>query len=104
VNRHAPYVLTACQARSHFSDRLRGLLHRSQPSDGDQPIYGYPRYHFTNVSTDIIGLFTEALDRLNIFWKVHATERGKPYKDTYVVSVSTRDAVARLDEFVGPKY
>lgn len=93
---------------------VRGLVHsdgcrvlnrikRTCP-DGGEKYYEYPRYHFTNVSTDIIRLFTEALVRLDIPWKVHAKKRKKSYKDTNVVSVSTRDAVARMDEFVGPKY
>ncbi len=98
----------------HTKEFVRGLVHsdgsrvlnrikRKLPGDGEQ-YYEYPRYHFTNVSTDIIRLFTEALDRLEIPWKVHTKKRGKSYKDTYVVSVSQREAVARMDSFVGPKY
>lgn len=52
------------------------------------------RYHFSNRSKDIIGLFTAALDQLGIPW----TRSTK-----YIVSVYRKAATARLDEFVGPK-
>jgi hypothetical protein len=52
------------------------------------------RYHFTNMSEDIIGLFTAALDALEIPW----TRSSKK-----IVSIYRKAATARLDEFVGPK-
>jgi hypothetical protein len=52
------------------------------------------RYHFTNRSEDILGLFTAALDHLEIPW----TRSTK-----YVVSIYRKSATARLDAFVGPK-
>lgn len=52
------------------------------------------RYHFSNRSEDILGLFTAALDALDIPW----TRSTK-----YIVSVYRKAATARLDEFVGPK-
>jgi hypothetical protein len=52
------------------------------------------RYHFSNRSEDILGLFTAALDRLGIHW----TRSTK-----YIVSVYRKADTARLDEFVGPK-
>jgi hypothetical protein len=52
------------------------------------------RYHFSNHSEDIIGLFTAALDRLGIHW----TRSTK-----YIVSIYRKADAARLDEFVGPK-
>jgi hypothetical protein len=52
------------------------------------------RYHFSNRSDDIRGLFCAALDELGIPW----TTPGK-----YQVAVYRKAAVARLDEFVGPK-
>jgi hypothetical protein len=52
------------------------------------------RYHFTNHSEDILGLFTAALDALDIPW----TRSTK-----YVVSIYRKAATARMDEFVGPK-
>jgi hypothetical protein len=52
------------------------------------------RYHFSNRSDDIRGLFCAALDRLGIPWT-------RPSQ--YVIAVYRKAAVARLDEFVGPK-
>ena len=52
------------------------------------------RYHFSNRSEDIIGLFTAALDVLGIHW----TRSTK-----YIVSIYRKADTARLDEFVGPK-
>jgi hypothetical protein len=83
---------------------VRGLIH----SDGCRTInkirvaaatgrrqYAYPRYLFVNHSTDILGLLGDALDRLDVAWRF-----SKPT----TISVARRGAVARLDEFVGPKY
>lgn len=89
----------------HFPGRfLRGLFH----SDGCRVTnwtvrtiasgpkrYEYPRYFFTNTSTDIIGLCTWALDLLGIEWKMSNTRN---------VSVARRGAVAALDLHVGPKH
>jgi hypothetical protein len=78
---------------------LRGLIH----SDGCRAIntikargrvYRYPRYQFTNASVDIMRMFTDACDRMDIHW----TRLGP--RD---VAVSRRGDVARLDEFIGPK-
>ena len=52
------------------------------------------RYHFSNRSEDIIGLFTAALDNLGIPW----TRSTK-----YIVSIYRKAATARIDEFIGPK-
>ena len=52
------------------------------------------RYHFSNRSEDIIGLFTAALDKLGIHW----TRSTK-----YIVSIYRKSDTARLDEFIGPK-
>jgi hypothetical protein len=52
------------------------------------------RYHFSNRSEDIRRLFCAALDDLAIPWT-------RPSK--YHVAVYRKAAVARLDEFVGPK-
>jgi hypothetical protein len=51
------------------------------------------RYHFSNRSEDILGLFTAALDALDIPW----TRSSK-----YIVSIYRKAATARLDTFVGP--
>lgn len=52
------------------------------------------RYHFSNRSEDIIGLFTAALDLLGITWT---------RSDDHTVSIYRKEATAMLDEFVGPK-
>ncbi|HWS33737.1 MAG TPA: hypothetical protein VN408_13480 [Actinoplanes sp.] len=83
----------------HTEDFLRGLIH----SDGcrttnrivrTKKTYEYPRYHFSNESTDIMGLRQKPLDRLGVAWTM-----CKPN----LLSVAQRAAVTRLDEFIGPK-
>jgi hypothetical protein len=85
---------------AHPGQFLRGLIH----SDGWRGInrvrvkgkdYAYPRYQFSNRSEDIRTLFTNTCDRLDISWR----RWGR-----WHISVARRDSVARLDEFVGPKY
>ncbi|HEY0936555.1 MAG TPA: helix-turn-helix domain-containing protein [Trebonia sp.] len=85
-------------------DFVRGLMHsdgyrgmnrvRQTRADGDH-WYEYPRYLFSNRSKDIHGLCGAALDRLGVEWR---------FSNWHMISVAKRDAVARLDEFVGPKY
>jgi hypothetical protein len=48
-----------------------------------------------NKSTDILGLCGAALDRLEVEWRFARTD---------VISVAKKEAVARLDAYVGPKY
>lgn len=94
---------------AHPEALARGFIH----SDGCRTInrirkangegfYEYPRYHFSNVSTDIVGLFTDALDRLGIPWKRHL-KRPEAHKDQDTVSISRQEAVARMDSFIGAK-
>jgi hypothetical protein len=52
------------------------------------------RYHFSNRSDDIRALFCAALDNLGIPWT-------RPSRDH--VAIYRKAAVARLDEFIGPK-
>jgi hypothetical protein len=75
---------------------LRGLLH----SDGCRVLNWVngtpdPRYHFTNVSADIRGIFGRACDQLGIEWRPN---------NQYTLSVARRGSVALLDGFVGPKW
>lgn len=56
--------------------------------------YEYPRYQFSNRSDDIRQPFTYACDLVGVAWR--------PW-GRYHISVARRDAVLRLDEFVGPK-
>jgi hypothetical protein len=89
---------------SHPGDFARGLFHsggcrlmnrvRRPIKDGER-WYEYPRDLFVNRSADIHRLCGEALDRLGVAWRF-----SKPT----TISVARREAVARLDEFVGPKY
>ena len=72
-----------------FTNRVRRPL-----ADGDH-WYEYPRYMFTNESADIRALCGETLDQLGVAWR---------YSRRNTISVARREAVARLDEFVGPKY
>ncbi|MGH2961723.1 MAG: hypothetical protein ACRDL3_05960 [Solirubrobacterales bacterium] len=78
---------------------LRGLIH----SDGCRGIntirhpkrtYAYPRYQFSNRSTDIRAIFCEYCDKLAIKWR---------QMNRFNISVSRAESVARLDRFVGPK-
>lgn len=90
--------------RAHTGNFVRGLLHsdgtrcinrvRRPLADGDR-WYEYPRYMFYNESADIRELCGAALDRLQVAWR---------YSRGNTISVAKKDAVARLDEFVGPKY
>lgn len=76
---------------------LRGLIH----SDGYRGMnrvwkgkYSYPRYLFTNYSTDILQIFRGACDAIGV-----AHRNSKPN----TISVARRADVAALDAFVGPK-
>jgi len=78
---------------------LRGLIH----SDGCRVInrvwggakrYAYPRYEFSNRSPEIRRIFCDYCDALGIAWT-----QMKPTD----ISVARREAVAKLDGFVGPK-
>jgi hypothetical protein len=88
---------------AHPSALIRGLIH----SDGNRHVnrvtrrlssgtkeYRYTRYMFTNASTDIVGIFTDALDRLGVHWTQTMPR---------IIAVSRREDVAFLDRFVGPK-
>lgn len=96
---------------AHPEKFIRGLIHSDgcrvtnkvrRMVRGQWKYYEYPRYFFTNVSKDIAGLFTASLDRLDIPWKCR-TKPNPPHQDVLVVSIARKDAVARLDRFVGPK-
>ena len=58
-------------------------------------VYEYPRYFFSNESADILAICGQTLDQLGVSWR---------FSRRNVISVARRDAVARMDEFVGPKY
>jgi hypothetical protein len=83
-------------ARGLFhSDGWRGVNRvRKQLAEGAR-WYEYPRYLFSNKSEDILCLCGETLDQLGVAWRFSRHD---------TISVAARQAVARLDEFVGPKY
>ncbi len=97
-----PIILADWQRRlvePHAGDFVRGLFH----SDGARfanrvtvrgKEYVYPRYMFTNESTDIMGLCQWALDLLDIAWKMNRRNS---------LSVARGTAVAAPDRHVGPK-
>ena len=82
---------------------LRGLFHsdgsRFENSvrrvvTGDWKRYDYPRWQFTNHSADIRELCCWALDLAGVPWR---------QSNRFVISVSTRAGVARLDQLIGMK-
>jgi len=90
---------------AHPGAFVRGLIHsdgcrftnrvRRPLADGTERWYEYPRYMFTNESADIRDLCCQALDLLGVAWR---------QSNRNTISVARREAVARLDEFVGPKF
>ncbi|GGN04471.1 hypothetical protein FHR83_001256 [Actinoplanes campanulatus] len=79
---------------------LRGLFH----SDGcrvtnrirhPKKTYEYSRYQFSNESVDIMRLCQRSLDLVGATWRMCRPN---------LLSVATRPSVARLDEFIGPKF
>lgn len=88
---------------AHPADFLRGLFHSdgcrvnnwaTRLVAGEKKRYDYPRWQFVNVSDDIRGFCTDALDLLDIAWRQSRWN---------CISVSTRAGVARLDELIGLK-
>jgi hypothetical protein len=86
----------------HRPELIRGLIH----SDGSRFMnrvyngrnkrrrYEYPRYLFTNNSSDILEIFSSALDACGIAWRRSRWN---------AISVARSSEVAKLDAFVGPK-
>ena len=97
-----PIVLADWQQRivnDHVEPFLRGLIH----SDGTriiaterkrQNIRKAPRYAFSNRSEDILGIFWAACEVAG----VHCTRASR-----HQIAIYSKAAVARLDEFIGPK-
>ncbi|MBE2997287.1 helix-turn-helix domain-containing protein [Nocardiopsis sp. HNM0947] len=101
---------------AHPEALVRGLIHsdgcrlinrvRKKLGSGDvthYKYYEYPRYQFVNTSSGIVDILLRALDRLNIDWKLHVSKREPVYQDAYIVSISRKEAVARMDSFIGAK-
>ncbi|MGW5590813.1 hypothetical protein ACWEWF_43990, partial [Streptomyces sp. NPDC003857] len=77
------------------SDGCRTINRTTRLVDGERRAYEYPRYFFTNLSRDIVRLFTDTLDRVGVEWR-QANPRN--------ISVARKASVALLDVHVGPKY
>jgi hypothetical protein len=81
---------------AHPRELIRGLL-QSDGSRFENRVarrYVYPRYTFSNRSEDIKAILCGHLDLLGIAWRCAGP---------YTISIARREAVAALDEFVGPK-
>ena len=75
---------------THSTTRLVG---------GERKRYEYPRYFFTNTSTDIVKLFTDTLDKMGVEWKSLNQSRA-----AVTISIARKASAALLDAHVGPKY
>jgi hypothetical protein len=71
---------------------LNVIRHKERP--GPLREYAYPRYQFTNASSDIRRLFTETCEIIGVKW-TRTNARN--------VAVSRRSDVQLLDTFIGPK-
>ncbi|WLQ43658.1 transcriptional regulator [Streptomyces laculatispora] len=89
---------------THPWEFVRGLIHSdgcritnwtTRLVGGERRRYEYPRYFFINLSADILGLFTGALDQVGVEWKQPNSRN---------ISVARRASVALMDAHVGPKY
>jgi hypothetical protein len=101
-----PIVLDDWQravVEDHPGPFLRGLFHSdgsrvrnwaTRPVAGVTKRYDYPRWQFVNVSPDIRELCCWALDLVGVAWRQSSWN---------CVSVSRREAVARLDTLIGMK-
>lgn len=88
---------------AHPATVLRGLFHSDgcrvrnwtrRVVAGEMRRYDYPRWQFTHHAADILELCCWALDLVGVAW------RQSNWK---TISVSRREAVARLDGLIGPK-
>ncbi|GAB2963654.1 hypothetical protein GCM10023080_025660 [Streptomyces pseudoechinosporeus] len=93
---------------AHPWDFIRGLIHSdgcritnwtTRLVKGERKRYEYPRYFFTNTSTDIIQLFTDTLDLVGVEWKPLHQSRA-----AVTISVARKASVALMDTHVGPKH
>ncbi|MFJ9377481.1 helix-turn-helix domain-containing protein [Streptomyces sp. NPDC101455] len=89
---------------AHPWEFIRGLVHSdgcritnwtTRLVGGETKRYEYPRYFFTNLSTDIRQLYTDALDTVGVSWK---------QANAYNISVARKASVALMDTHVGPKH
>ncbi|OIV35416.1 hypothetical protein BIV57_21740 [Mangrovactinospora gilvigrisea] len=107
-----PIVLEPWQqdiVAEHPWELIRGLIHSdgcrvtnwtTKIVQGRVKRYEYPRYFFTNLSADIIGIYTDALDLVGVEWTMAAKNRGRIYD----ISVARKASVALMETHVGAKY
>lgn len=97
----APWQTRVVDARTE--EFVRGLFHSDgcrtanrvkRACAGGTMWYEYPRYFFSNESADIQRVLGHHLDRLGVEWRT--ARRNSLF-------VARKEAVARLDGFVGPK-
>lgn len=101
-----PICLEPWQQRivdNHPLELFRGLYH-SDGSRSQNIVNGkdYPRYSFTNNSTDISRLFCDTCDRLGLHWTTKARKLNGEIRTTDVF-ISKRKDVEYLDRVIGPK-
>jgi hypothetical protein len=90
--RGAPWpFIRGCIRTDGCSFINRTDVHRAQP-------YEYLSYQFSNMSKDIVGLFVEACERVDVFTRVNCNAKG-----LWDVRINRRDSVARMVENVGIK-
>lgn len=81
---------------------FRGLYH-SDGSRFNNHVYGrdYPRYQFTNTSSEIAQIFCNTCDQLGLHWTIKSRRnRANIVQDIYI---SKRKDVVYLDRVIGPK-
>ncbi len=92
---------------AHPWEFIRGLIHSdgcritnwtTRMVAGERKRYEYPRYFFTNTSTDIVRLFTDTLDKVGVEWRTLNQSRA-----AVTVSVAKKASGALMDARVGPK-
>ncbi|WP_310719643.1 transcriptional regulator [Streptomyces lydicus] len=93
---------------AHPWEFLRGLIHSdgcritnwaTRRVGGVRKRYEYPRYFFTNMSADIIRLYTDTLDKVGVEWRP-----ARQARKAENISVAKRSSVALMDQHIGPKY
>ncbi|PZG90481.1 transcriptional regulator [Streptomyces sp. NTH33] len=93
---------------AHPWEFIRGLIHSdgcritnwtTRLVGGERKRYEYPRYFFTNTSTDIVQLFTDTLDKVGVEWQPLNQSRA-----AVTISIARKASVALMDAHVGPKH
>ncbi|MDH6127140.1 hypothetical protein [Kitasatospora sp. GP82] len=110
-SRMTAIVLTSWRQRivdAHPWELLRGLIHSdgcritnwaTRAVGGVLKRYEYPRYFFTDTSTDIVRILTGALEAVGVEWKAVNRPSG-----AVNVSIARRASVALMDAHIGPKH